>query len=213
MSTVIEVRGVSKHFKRLPVLTDVNLDVEAGSCSAIQGPNGSGKSVLFKIICGFVRPDTGHVRIDPAYMSSGQSFPQAFGVVIDRPGYLANMTGRENLQALAGIRNLIGADEIDNALLRVGLDPDLGQRVGHYSLGMKQKLALAQAFMEHQQVLLLDEPFNALDESSVTLVRELLAEFLAEGRTILFTSHNQTDVDVLATSRFRIDGGRLIVQT
>lgn len=210
MNTVIEVRGVSKHFKRLPVLTDVDLDIDAGSCTAIQGPNGSGKSVLFKIICGFVRPDSGHVRIDPAYLSPGQTFPQAFGVVIDRPGYLANATGRENLQALAGIRNLIGDAEIDEALTRVGLDPDLTQRVGHYSLGMKQKLALAQAFMEHQQVLLLDEPFNALDESSVALVRQLLHEFLTEGRTILFTSHNQADVDALATRRFRIDAGRLV---
>jgi ABC-2 type transport system ATP-binding protein len=207
--SVIQLENIGKRFRGRPVLDGVDLTVERGDCVAVQGPNGSGKSVLFKIICGFLKPDSGTVSIDPRYLSPRRTFPQEFGVIIDRPGYLAHRTGRENLQALAAIRGLIGDQEIDTAMELVGLDPYLSQRVGHYSLGMKQKLALAQAFMEGQTVLLLDEPFNALDESSVAQVSALLESFLEEGRTIVFTSHQQADIDRLARQRYRLDAARL----
>ncbi|MDR0959613.1 MAG: ABC transporter ATP-binding protein [Propionibacteriaceae bacterium] len=202
--------GVSKSFRRIPVLQDVNLSVRQGDCLAITGPNGSGKSVLFKLMCRFVVPDTGHISIDPAYLSPKGTFPVGFGVIIDRPGYIASRTGMDNLRELAAIRRVIGDDEIADAMERVGLDPETSQPVGKYSLGMKQKLALAQAFMEHQPVLLLDEPFNGLDESSVALVRELLQGFLDEGRTIVFTSHNPEDVAILSTRRCVIDNYHLV---
>ena len=207
--SVIQLHSIGKMFRGRAVLEGVDLTVEPGDCVAVQGPNGSGKSVLFRIMCGFLKPDSGTVSIDPRYLSPRRTFPQEFGVIIDRPGYLAHRTGRENLRALAAIRKVVGDQEIDTAMELVGLDPNLSQRVGHYSLGMKQKLALAQAFMEGQRVLLLDEPFNGLDESSVERVSALLESFLHEGRTVVFTSHQQADVDRLASQRYRLDAARL----
>lgn len=150
------------------------------------------------------------MTIAPAYLDRRAVFPQGFGMIIDGPGYLAGRTGVDNLRSLAGIRGLIGDPEIVDAMERVGLDPDLEQKVGNYSMGMKQKLALAQAFMEGQQVLVLDEPFNALDDASVELVHSLLAELLQQGRTIIFASHQQSDVDRLASRRVKITDQRLV---
>lgn len=201
------MRGVVKSYRGRELFRDVDLDFEEGRIHAIEGPNGSGKSVLFKLMCGFVRPDQGEVRIAPAFMDERGAFPASFGVIIDRPGYVGGMTGKENLLRLANIRGKIGRAEVDDAMHAVGLEPSTAQKVRHYSLGMKQKLALAQSFMEGQQVLLLDEPFNALDIDSVEVVRQLLLRFRAEGRTIIFTSHNSADVELLAESRVRISSG------
>lgn len=207
--TIASLRGVAKSFRGSNLFTGVDFDLEPGQIQALQGPNGSGKSVLLKILCGFVRPDAGQVRIDPAYLSPRATFPQEFGVIIDRPGYAAGATGYANLERLAEIRGVIGRPEIVAAMQRVGLDPDARQKVRNYSLGMKQRLALAQSFMEGQKVLVLDEPFNALDASGVDEVRALLTGFRDEGRTILFTSHNQEDVDLLADTVHRINRGTL----
>lgn len=206
---IASLRGVSKSFRGTNLFADVDYDLQRGSIQALQGANGSGKSVLLKVLCGFVRPDAGTVVIDPEYLSAGQVFPQGFGVIIDRPGYLASATGYANLERLAEIRGVIGKSEIQAAMERVGLDPGARQKVRNYSLGMKQRLALAQTFMEGQQVLVLDEPFNALDAGGIDDVRGLLREFRDEGRTILFTSHQQDDVDMLADVVHRINRNRL----
>lgn len=198
MTTVVQLERVSKAFHAIPVLIDVSIDVAAGESLAITGPNGSGKSVLLRMITKLLRPDSGSVTIDPKYLSRGRTFPEEFGIIIDRPGYIASRTGLDNLLELAAIRKRVGRPEVIAAMERVGLDPSARQRVGQYSLGMKQKLALAQSFMEDQQVLILDEPFNALDQESVTNTRAMLAGLHDEGRTIIFTSHNPDDVDYLA---------------
>ncbi len=210
MRTVISMESVSKSFRKIPVLRDVDLRLGEGECVAISGPNGSGKSVLFRLACGLLKPDLGRVSIDPAYLSRRATFPQGFGILIDRPGYVATRTGLDNLRELAAIRRIVGDVEIRMAMTRVGLDPDTPQVVGRYSLGMKQKLGLAQSFMEGQAVLLLDEPFNALDETSVMRVRMLLRELLVEGRTILFSSHNPDDIAALATRHLVIRAGSLV---
>lgn len=208
--TAIRLTDVTKSFRQVPVLRNVTLEVPFGACYSVQGPNGSGKSVLFRLMCGFLRPDSGTVYIAPELMGKGRVFPEQFGVVIDHPGYLGNRSGRENLEALAAIRGRIGTAEIEQALVRVGLDPDTPQKVAAYSLGMKQKLALAQAFMEDQQVLLLDEPFNALDKESVQQTTALLRSFLDDGRTIVFTSHHDAEVESLAHVKFSIEGQTLV---
>jgi ABC-2 type transport system ATP-binding protein len=208
-TTVATLRGVSKSFKRRTLFSDVNLDLEPGRIQALQGHNGSGKSVLLKILCGFVRPDAGTVTIGNAYLDARRTFPKSFGVIIDRPGYIGGLTGYKNLERLAEIQDTVGRVQIEEAMRRVGLDPSARQRVRHYSLGMKQRLALSQAFMEGQQVLVLDEPFNALDADGVREVRELLAGFRDEGRTILFTSHNADDIDALADTVHRFNGGTI----
>ncbi len=199
MTTVVQLDQVTKAFRATPVVTDVSITVTAGESLAITGPNGSGKSVLLRMITKLLRPDSGTVTIDPRYLSRSRTFPEEFGIIIDRPGYIATRTGLDNLLELAAIRKRVGRSKVTAAMERVGLDPSARQRVGQYSLGMKQKLALAQSFMEHQQVLVLDEPFNALDQESVTSIRTLLAGLHHEGRTIIFTSHNPDDVGYLAT--------------
>lgn len=206
---VIQLNHVSKSFKGLPVLDTVTASFRMGRVYGIVGPNGSGKSVLFKLICGFLSPDSGTVTIEQRFLSAHKIFPESFGVIIDRPAYLPGLTGIDNLRTLARVRGVIDDTDIKAAMDRVGLDPALKQRVRNYSLGMKQKLALAQAFMEGQQVLLLDEPFNGLDLHSVETTRTLLQELNSEGRTIIFTSHNPEDMDLLAQHRFRLNRGTL----
>lgn len=206
---VITLEGVSKSFNGTILFDSVDAEFEQGKIHAILGHNGSGKSVLFKVMCKFIDPDAGRVIIDERFLSRGRDYPEKFGVIIDRPGYLPGRSGIDNLRTLANIRRVITDEACVAAMLRVGLDPKATQKVKHYSLGMKQKLSLAQAFMEHQEVLILDEPFNGLDVSSVERVRALLAEFRDEGRTIILTSHNREDVDLLADTRWRINGQTL----
>lgn len=168
---------------------------------------------MFKLICGFLRPDTGTVSVSPEYLNPRKSFPESSGVIIDRPGYLDHSTGLEDLQELAAIRHTIGDTEIRSAMNEVGLDPDLKQKVRNYSLGMKQKLSLAQAIMEDPSVLLLDEPFNALDHDSTTRARDIVLSLKARGKTILFTSHNAEDISILSDEVLRIESNTLIHQT
>ena len=200
---------VSKSFKGATIFENVNFAVEKGKIYGIIGPNGSGKSVLFKLICGFLFPDHGRVIVDGEELGVNKRFPSDFGIIIDRPGYIAGKTGFDNLKALALIRNKISDDKIKQTMRLVGLDPESTQKVKHYSLGMKQKLAIAQAIMEDQQTLILDEPFNALDADSVENIRNLLRKFKEEGRTILLTSHNQEDIDVLCDEVYRINRFKL----
>ncbi|MGZ0084780.1 ABC transporter ATP-binding protein [Caldibacillus thermoamylovorans] len=201
----IQLNQVSKSFKGETILENVNFSAERGKIYGIIGPNGSGKSVFFKLICGFLLPDQGSVIVDGEVLGTNKRFPSDFGIIIDRPGYIAGKTGFENLKALALIRNQIDDDKIKQTMRMVGLNPESPQKVKHYSLGMKQKLAIAQAIMEDQQTLILDEPFNALDADSVETIRHLLRKFREEGRTILLTSHNQEDIDVLCDEVYKIN--------
>lgn len=206
----IAVRGVSKKFRELSLFDEASMQVGVGDIVGLQGPNGSGKSVLFKMIVGLNRPDRGGIELDPSLMGEGRDFPTEVGIVIDRPAYIGGMTGLENLLDLARIRRVVSEDEVVVAMERVGLEPTARQKVRDYSLGMKQKLSIAQAFMEGQRLLLLDEAFNGLDQSSVHRIRELLGELRDEGRTILLTSHNQEDIDATCDEVWRIEGRQLL---
>jgi len=201
---VITLDAVSKAYRGRTLYRSANLQIEEGSITAITGPNGAGKSVLFRIMCGFLAPDSGIVTIDPRFMSHGRTFPEKFGVIIDRPGYLAGKSGLNNLRELAAIRGVIGDEHIRQTMPLLGLDPDLRQPVRYYSLGMKQKLAIAQALMEDPRVLILDEPFNALDADSVSNVKRILKELNSQGVTIVFTSHDSADIDDMAAQRLVI---------
>lgn len=196
--SVIELSKVSKTFKGTTLFEDINYNFEKGKIYGIVGPNGSGKSVLFKLICNFISPDKGTINISPEFKATKYDFPKNFGVIIDRPGYIANKTGLQNLKLLADIQGTITEEQIKSTMKMLGLNPDAPQKVKNYSLGMKQKLAIAQAVMENQEVLILDEPFNALDAKSVELLRTILLTYKSEGKTILLTSHNQEDIDILA---------------
>jgi len=208
--SVVQLKGVEKSYHGRALFTGVDLDVQPGSAVGIQGENGSGKSVLLKILTRFTSPDAGSVEIDEKYLSRDRVFPEGFGVMIDRPGYIPNQTGFENLQSLASIRKTISAEKVRDTMLLVGLDPDLPQKAKHYSLGMKQRLGLAQAIMEDQPVLILDEPLNALDEEMATTMRMLLRRLVDEGRTLVMTSHQREDIEFICDHVYRIRQSRLI---
>jgi ABC-2 type transport system ATP-binding protein len=206
MSVVISLENVSKSFKGSLLFEDINLSIKKGNIYGFIGPNGSGKSVLFKMICGFMFPDKGIVTVEGVTIGKTKKrFPENFGIIIDRPGYIANKTGFQNLKDLALIRGEIDNNKISATMKIVDLQPGSEQKVKNYSLGMKQKLAIAQAIMEDQQILILDEPLNALDADSVKKIRDLLLSFKDEGRTILITSHNEEDINVLCDYVYRIN--------
>lgn len=206
---VISLRGVEKSYHGRALFTDVDLDIRPGTAVGIQGENGSGKSVLLKVMTKFVVPDAGAVRIDEEYLSKDRVFPEGFGVLIDRPGYIPSQTGLQNLLSLARIRRVIDEHKVRETMNLVGLDPDLPQKARHYSLGMKQRLGLAQAIMEDQPVMVLDEPFNALDEESVLEMRQLLRALVESGRTLVMTSHQREDIEFLCDEVYRLHRGRV----
>lgn len=207
---VISITDVTKSFHGRALYSKASATFPERRVTALVGPNGSGKSVLFRMICGFLQPDSGEVWIDPRFLPKGRDYPAQFGIIIDRPGFVPHLTGYGNLELLARIRKVISRGEIEASLRRFGLDPELRQQVKHYSLGMRQKLALAQAFMESPEVVLLDEPFNALDEDSVSVVRAVIRDFQAAGGTVVFTSHNPEDVAALADGVIRLNEGKLV---
>lgn len=195
--TVVEFSSVGMSFGQNVLLEDANVVIERGRSYGLAGPNGSGKSVVLKLMCGFLSPTRGKVTIDPIYLSSGRTFPDRFGVTIDDPAYIGGLSGLQNLQALASIRKRATNRELADALTRLGLEPASRVPVRRYSQGMRKKLALAQAFIEEPEVLVLDEPFNALDEQSSVRVRDLISEMRASGKTFVITSHNPIDLDKL----------------
>lgn len=204
MMSLIELRNVSKSFKGLSLFENLSVSFEKGKIYGIVGHNGSGKSVLFKMMCGFIFPDQGSVIVNGEELGKNKRFPKNFGIIIDKPGYLGDKTGFENLRYLADIQNKISDEKIKEILKKVGLGHTIMQKVKNYSLGMKQKLAIAQAIMEDQEILLLDEPFNGLDVDSVENIRDLLKSLNKQGKTIFLTSHNNEDIDILCDHVFRV---------
>lgn len=211
MDEIITLAQISKRFSGRCVLSDVSLTVRQGETVGIVGSNGSGKSVLFHVLCGFLAPDGGTVRVRGRLLGKGRDFPENVGVLINSPGFIGLYSGLQNLRYLAAIRGVIGDAEIRSAMQKVGLDPEDRTKVEHYSLGMKQKLAIAQAIMENQDILILDEPFNALDFRTYNDIKEILRILQAEGKTILMTSHNYEDLEALCSKIYVLDEGRLTV--
>jgi ABC-2 type transport system ATP-binding protein len=209
---VVDLVDVSKSFKLQTVLRNVTVQIESSRCYGLSGPNGSGKSVLLLLLCGLLPPDSGSVTIDPAYLSKDRSFPDWFGISINGPAYLPGLSALQNLTRLASIRKRADEAECATTLESLGLDPASRQHVRSFSLGMKQKLALAQAFIESPKVLLLDEPFNALDSHSVTQVTQLLQSKLAAGATIVMTSHHSSEISALCDTTLNI-ANHALVQT
>lgn len=208
MENVIIVEEVSKSYKGIRVLDHVNISFEKGKIHGIIGRNGSGKTVLIKIICGLVQPDEGRVSVNGKAIGKDVDFPENIGVIIEAPGFLPSLSAYKNLEYLASLRSVIGKEEIRGAISLVGLDPDDKKHVGKYSLGMKQRLGIAQAVMENPDILILDEPMNALDKSGVADIRELLLRLKGAGKTILLVSHNSEDIQMLCDTVHEMDGGK-----
>lgn len=210
---IINIKNTSKAFKNVELFNNINISFKKGKVYGLTGPNGSGKSVLFKMICGFIKPDSGEIKIHPDFMDAKHDFPKSFGIIIDRPAYISNKTGFENLKRLASIQNNISEEHIKKTMLQVGLEWDIEQKMKNYSVGMKQKLSLGQAIMENQEVLILDEPFNGLDKNSVTSIRKLLLDLNKEGKTIILTSHSQEDIDALCDVVYEIENLNIITHS
>ncbi len=207
VNAAVSVKGISKHFDRECVLKNVTRDFEKGKIHGIVGNNGSGKTVLMKCICGFLLPDEGEVTVDGKRIGRDVDFPGDLGIIIETPGFLPNLSGRKNLEILASLNKKIGVKEIEEAITRVGLDPRMKKPVGKYSLGMRQRLGIAQAIMEDPSLLILDEPFNGLDKNGVSDMRELIRGLKKEGKTVILSSHNQTDIDELCDTACEMDAG------
>ncbi len=205
----IELSHVTKYFGSDQVLKEINLSLERGRVYGIVGNNGSGKTVLMKCICGFLTTTTGTIRVFGKQIGKDVDFPESLGVIIETPGFLTSLTGRRNLEILADMKKKISKADIRLIMEKVGLDPDLKKPVAKYSLGMRQRLGIAQAIMEDPELLILDEPFNGLDKNGVAEIRRILLELKAAGRTILLASHNEEDIRILCDEVYEMDGGAL----
>lgn len=201
MSDIIEISHVTKKYGAATVLNDVNISFEKGKIHGLIGRNGSGKTMLMKCICGFVPVTQGSVTVNGKKIGKDIDVPENLGAIIETPGFLNNYSGYNNLKFLAGINKKIGREQIREAISFVGLDPDSKKHVGRYSLGMRQRLGLAQAIMENPDILLLDEPMNGLDKHGVKEMRELFKSLAQQGKTIIMANHSAEDIDVFVMLR------------
>ena len=204
---IISIQNVSKSVGKHKVLDNINLNCEKGFIYGIVGYNGSGKTVLFKSICGFIKPDKGIITIKGKPNSDISSFN--LGVIIEAPAYISELSGIDNLIYLYEIKNKRNKKHVEEVMKLVGLDPLIKKKVSKYSMGMKQRLAIAQAIMEGQDILILDEPMNGLDKQGVEDMRNLFTRLRDEGKTIILASHNREDIDILCDHVYEIDSGKL----
>ena len=207
----MRVEGVYKRFGTDTVLKDISRSFERGRIHGIVGNNGSGKTVLMKCICGFLIPDGGSITVNGERVGVYVDFPRDMGLIIETPGFLPNVTGMKNLEILASLNKKIGLREIAASMRAAGLDPSMNKPVGKYSLGMRQRLGIAQAIMENPSLLILDEPLNGLDKHGVTEMRQLIKGLKEQGKTILLASHNQGDIDELCDTVCEMDAGVMTI--
>lgn len=211
MESIIKVDKVTKKFGSDIALNNVSIKFERGKIYGIVGRNGSGKTVLFKTVIGFLKPTSGKVIVDGKEIGKDIDFADNIGIIIETPGFLSSYSGYKNLEYLASIKNIIGKKEIKESMERVELDPNSKKKVGKYSLGMRQRLGIAQAIMENPDILILDEPMNGLDNQGVDDVRGILLNLKDEGKSIILASHNKEDIEVLCDEVYEMEQGKLIV--
>lgn len=209
MESIIKVDSVTKKFGADTALNNVSIEFYKGKIYGIIGRNGSGKTVLFKTIIGFLRPTNGRVLVEGKEIGKDTDFADNIGIIIETPGFLGSYNGYKNLEYLANIKNIIGKKEIRESMERVGLDPDSKKKVSKYSLGMRQRLGIAQAIMENPDILILDEPMNGLDNQGVEDVRGILLNLRDEGKSIILASHNKEDIEILCDEVYEMDHGNL----
>lgn len=205
----LEVKDLVKKFGEKTVLNGVSLNCESGKIYGIVGYNGSGKTVFFKCICGFFRPEAGEILINGKTCTKNIQYLSNMGIIIEEPAFLKNKSAYQNLKYLYLINNSLDKELLFRVLKRVGLNPVDKKKVGKYSMGMKQRLAIAQAIMENPNILILDEPMNGLDKSGVEEIRTLLLNLKDEGKTILLASHNKEDIEILCDEVYEMDEGVL----
>ena len=203
----LEIKNLSKKFKDVYVLKDINLTFESGKIYGFTGRNGSGKSVLLKIICGFYTPTSGEVLLDNYNYILNNDFPKSTRCLIEKPNFLPDLTGYENLKLLASIENKIGDKEIMDTIEKLNLKEEINKKYSKYSLGTKQKLGIAQVLMEDPELIVLDEPLNGIENDTAKEVRKILNEEKKKDKIIIVASHIKEDIDTLADVVYNIDNG------
>ena len=207
----LELIDIGKEIHKKTILHDVNCRMEGGRVYGLKGKNGCGKTMLMRVISGLIKPNSGKVDIDGRILwEDNMTFPESIGVLIENPSFIERYTGYENLKLLADIKGFIGKDEIYDAITKVGLDPEDKRKYRKYSLGMKQKLGVACAFMEHPDIVILDEPINAIDQSGVVLIRKVLDELKEEGKIIIIACHDSEEMELLADEIFEMEEGTIV---
>ena len=206
----LKVENLSKEIKNTRILNNINLNLNKGKIYGFRGKNGSGKTMLFRALCGLIKPTEGRVEIDGQVLGENISFPESVGVVIEYPGFLPNLSGYDNLKLISEINNKVGAKEIKEIISDVGLDPEDKKKFKKYSLGMKQRLGIAQVLMENPELIILDEPTNALDSDAVLLIKELLVNMKNNNKLILLASHDKEELEVLSDEIFYIENGSIV---
>lgn len=205
----IEMRNVSKKIKGTVVLDNINYRFEGGNIYGLKGINGSGKTMLMRSICGLIHTDV-EIDIDGDILGSDISFPKSIGALLENPAFISSYTGKKNLKLLASIKDIINDEDIDSALKMVGLDCNDKRTYKKYSLGMKQKLGIAAAIMEKPDILILDEPLNAIDEYGITMLRTILENEKNRGAIIIITCHDTEELVKLSDVIINIDDGKII---
>lgn len=206
---IIDIKNVSKKIKEVYVLRNIDAAFETGKIYGLIGRNGSGKTMLLRMLCGLAVSTEGRILIGGKELGKDMDIPNSIGAIIEVPGFLLNLSGIDNLKYLASLRNIIGLPEIQAAMYKCGLNPKDKMKVGKYSLGMRQRLGIAQAIMENPEILLLDEPMNGLDNQGVEDVKELLKEMRSAGKTIVIASHHMEDITELCDTVYLMESGHL----
>lgn len=204
----IKINDVSKIIKGNTVLDHITMEMKSGNIYGLQGINGSGKTMLMRAICGLINPSSGTIEIDGVVLGKEFSFPENIGVMLENPSFLSGYTGYENLKLLTAIKNVIGPKEIRMALTAVGLDPDDKRKYKKFSLGMKQRLGIACAIMEDPELIILDEPFNALDDAGVGLVKKIIINLKKKGKLVILSCHDKKELETLSDKIFHLRAGK-----
>lgn len=205
----VSIDNLSKIIKGKPVLRSINAGFDHGRIYGVVGVNGSGKTMLLRAMCGFIRPDDGGVTIGGRPVGFNRRLPEPVGVIIENPGFVLNETAMQNLRYLAGINHAFDPRETERLMSMFGLSDSANDKVKSYSLGMRQKLAIVQALMEHQGIILLDEPTNGLDEHSVAVFLEEMRHQRDQGNIIVIASHHSDELTQIVDTLYRMSDGRL----
>lgn len=209
MFCMIKIDNLKLVLSKKIILNEVSAEFEKGKIHGLIGRNGSGKTMLMKCICGFIKPTSGEIHVNGKKVGKDCDFPDNIGIIIETPGFIPYYSGYKNLKLLADLNRKINGDQVKKAMEQVGLDPNLKRHVRKYSLGMRQRLGLAQAIMEDPDILILDEPMNGLDKDGVTDMRKYLLDLKKQGKTILLASHSTEDIEVLCDTVCEMDRGTL----
>lgn len=207
---MIELKNVSKNIRGAEIIKDISICFESGSVTGIKGINGSGKTMLMRLIAGLIKPTTGEIIIDGQVLGKDMTFPKSIGILIENPAFIDYYSGFENLKILASIQKKISDERIHWILQEVGLDPNDKKKYKKYSLGMKQRLGIAAAIMESPDIILLDEPTNALDTEGIDRIKKIIVDEKKKGKTIIVSCHNQEILEYLSDKIYSIEKGQII---